>query len=137
MQVRPGYSTRLADGPKNIAAFQPVSRLDVDTAEVCVEADQSLAVIDIDPVAAEEKVAGFDHGTVSGYPDVSSLGGGDIKTVVGISFLLVEKPAQSEDAADLSADRPDEFDIRRVSITDRFPVKYPLIMLRSSSTLST
>ena len=111
MQVRTGDASRLADGTENITPAQYIARFDIDPAQMCVQADQALAMIDIDHIAAEKEITRLDNGAIGGDTDICTFGCRNIEATVRVALLLVKKSAQSKDAADFTADRPDEFDV--------------------------
>ena len=112
MEMGAGDATGLPDITDDVTLLDHVSRFNIDLAHVCIEADDALAMIEIDHVAAEEEIAGIDHGTVSDRLDRCAFIGCDIQPAVWSALLFVEETSQSEDAADPAGHRPDEVDLR-------------------------
>jgi hypothetical protein len=112
MQMCTRDSPGLANSTQDFTTAQYITRLDVNTAQMRIQADQALAMIDIDHIATEKKVACFNHSTIGRSPDISAFGCNNIETVVRVTLLLIKKSSQPVYAANLAADRPDKINIR-------------------------
>ena len=71
--------------------FDAVAGVDVDLVHVGIQANDALAMVDENHVAAEEEVTGINDGAISGGFNRRANFGGDIEAVVRLTFLFIKK----------------------------------------------
>lgn len=98
MKVRTGNPAGLPDGTYYVVLTHQVSLLHIDTTQMAVHRNQSLAVIQQDGVAVEEIIARRHNFARRRGDDWLSFISGDIESAVRVSGLVIENSPQSEGA---------------------------------------
>ena len=88
--MRSGDATRRTYFSDQLTRFNFIAELHIDAAQVAVHRDEPETVIDVERVAVEEELAGFDDFAGGGGANRSARGRRDVHAGMWIAGLTVE-----------------------------------------------
>ena len=103
--MRPRHAARGADSTQGLASPHHLTFFNRNLTHVAVHGHITLTMIDDDRVAVKKIIARCGHDTVPRRFDRGATGSGDIHSLVGRSWLIVEETPQAETGAARSIDR--------------------------------